>query len=174
MIMMYLTPQWYLLRNKIASTLGIDPEVDVSELIESEEKGKYEIIISTDDKEKGRALNTMIKSKHCIGNIVVNVKVEDKQGNPYISCDISSKKNIVECIEKAFKTNNFYVETIAPDMEKRDAIYPVFKPVIVQFYNDDLSDYYNNYNSYPAQIFKEILNINIIGIPLLISTDRIK
>lgn len=172
--MIYLIPKWYLLRNKIAYTIGVDSEVEVSELIECEQKGKYEVIISTDDKKKGRALNTLIKSKQHYGDIIVNIKVTDKKGNIYNSCDILCKDNIVECINDAFKDNNLYVTTIVPQMEEHNAIYPIFKPIIVQFFNDDLSDYYNNYNGYPAQIFKEILNVNIIGIPLLVSTDMVK
>lgn len=172
--MIYLMPKWYLLRNKIAYTIGMDSEVNVSELTECEQKGTYEVAILTDDEKKGCALNTLIKSKQSYGDITVNIKVKDKQGNIYNSCDISCKEKIVECIDNAFKDNELYSKTIVPEIENHNAIYPIFKPLIVQFFNDDLSDYYNNYNSYPAEIFKEILNVNIIGIPLLVSTDLVK
>ena len=172
--MTYSMPKWYVIREKIANTIGLDSEVEVSPLIEGEKIGIYDINIITDDKKKGSALNTIMKSKHFINNVLVDIKVMNKAGKLYNSCDIFSKESILNIIEDAFKGNPLYVKTALCKDAVRNAVYPIFKPTIIQFFNDNMNDYYNNFNGYPAQILKEILNVNIIGVQILISTDKIK
>ncbi|MFC5467372.1 hypothetical protein ACFPPD_01495 [Cohnella suwonensis] len=44
--------------------------------------------------------------------------------------------------------------------------YPVFKVRVVQFGNDDLSDFYGNYNNVTAIVFREVLHRTFSGITI--------
>jgi hypothetical protein len=49
-------------------------------------------------------------------------------------------------------------------------VYPVFKVRVVQFFNDDLSDFFSNYNNVAAFVFKDVLRNTISGTPIQFST----
>jgi hypothetical protein len=44
-----------------------------------------------------------------------------------------------------------------PWVQAKGLVVPVFKPSVVQFFNDDLSDYYGNFNQVASAIYRQVL-----------------
>ncbi|MFC5468952.1 hypothetical protein ACFPPD_09475 [Cohnella suwonensis] len=50
----------------------------------------------------------------------------------------------------------------------------MFKVRVVQFFNDDLSDFYSNYNNVAASVFRDVLRNMVSGTVIQFSTEQKK
>lgn len=59
--------------------------------------------------------------------------------------------------ETAFSGNSIFSKVVSASIMGLDLGYCIFSSEIVQFWNDDLSDYYGNFNGLAEDIAREVL-----------------
>ncbi|WP_096200452.1 hypothetical protein [Bacillus sp. FJAT-45350] len=169
-----LSPPWITLWNEIKYSIGKDNEVSVLPI--DTVKQPYVIKVITANEEKGRALATILTQVHQLGNIQILVVVENGNGLSYEGLPLYAHDEIPSIIRKALKSNQWFVDVIvkqvAPYPNAPTVFYPVFKKSVIQFFNDDLTDVYNNYNNVVADVFSKVLIDAISGISINCSTSN--
>lgn len=168
-----LSPPEFTYFNEVKYSIGKDPFVRVSPL-QDHGDGQYRIVLYVKGLKKAKALATLIAPDKVIGEIHLQVKVIS--GGKTISPITRSltPKEIAGLYRVAFRTNRFFHFVALRTIFGTTFVYPVFKIRVVQFFNDDLSDYYGNYNNVAASVFKNVLHNEMNGIPVQFSTDKKK
>ena len=160
-----LSPPWFTLQKKFANTFGCDPAVTVGDL-DTSNKHAYVLPIVVDDKNKGTSLRTIIRAHFPMGNINVATVVKNSKGELWEAILIASDKQLQEVITAAFTGNPLFVES------KQKQPLPGFPIVqvglimtktIVQFFNDDLSDFYNNFNGVTAEVVSDLIYMSYVN-----------
>lgn len=162
-----LAPPWYFLRNEIASTLGQDPNIEVSHLIPIT-NDQYELQINVLNYcNQAIALRKIIRPEYIVSNKIINVKIFSKCSLeiPYApKQDFYTAEELGTILDDAFLNNPLYKGYVLTSNEisinqKKflgDIVMIVAKEVI-QFFNDDLRDLYQNYNGIATEVFKDFL-----------------
>ena len=75
---------------------------------------------------------------------------------------------VLLALQSSLKNNPFYAEALLPargpiSPPTLGAVVLILKKSVVQFFNDDLSDYYANFNGVAASVFAEVLNTEYQG-----------
>ena len=153
-----LSPPWDTLWNKFVFTFGCDPDVTVKELNTSQDT-IYIIPIVVNDEKKGTALATVIRSKFPMGNITVLTSVENCKGDKWAPINIQNEDETVAVLKAALTGNPLFVDAVIRvlPMSAIKDVFIIMTKSIVQFYNDDLSDYYGNFNGITAQVLSELI-----------------
>ena len=149
-----LSPPWDTLWKKFVNTFGCDPAVTVDKLDTSQPK-LYTIPIVVDDEKKGTALATLIRSKFPMGNITVVTAVKNSKGQAWAPIIIHDADETVAVFKTAFKGNTLFVN--AAKRGPFNDVFIIMTKSIVQFFNDDMSDYYYNFNGVTAQVLSELI-----------------
>lgn len=123
---------WVTFTEEVKELFKNDPE------IKYEYDGQYDIKLYVDNAEKAEALSKLIPPLKVFGNITVKITV--------IPPDSDDTESIGDLFEKAFEGNSAFSFVASQEDPAAGpvATYVVFAPEVVQFYNDDLSDYYRN------------------------------
>ena len=152
-----LSPPWYTLWNKFVNTFGCDPAVTVGDL-DTSQPTLYVIPIVVDDEKKGTALATVIRSKFPMGNITVVTAVKNSKGQVWAPIIIHDEDETVAVFKAALTGNPLFVDAIkrVTPIVGSD-VFIITTKSIVQFFNDDLSDYYGNFNGVTAQVLSELI-----------------
>jgi len=170
--MITLSPPWYTIWNKIKSTFGNDPNVKVGPLVT--QSTPFKIIIDVNDHDKATAIASILSLKFDLGNNSIQVAVRDNKGSVVVPTVPTSEEQLVSIIKTALGSNAWFVDAkivILPILERK-ILYAVFHKAVIQFFNDDLSDMYNNYNNVAAFVFKDVLNEAPGGYVINCSTER--
>lgn len=134
---------WVTYCEQIKAIFKQDPQVNVECV-----NNFTEINIRVDDCDKADALTQLLPSEKEFGNIKVTINIVP--GN---------ETSLSSLIAKAFAGNPIFSKVVNMD-EQYPLIggntYCVFNPEIIQFYNDDLSDLYGNFNGVVADVAKEV------------------
>jgi hypothetical protein len=85
-----------------------------------------------------------------------------------------SPREIAKLYRIAFRTNLLFSFVAVRTIFGHTFVYPVFKAKVVQFFNDDLSDFFSNYNKVAAFVFRDVLRNAINGTTIQFSTARKK
>jgi hypothetical protein len=158
-----LSPPWYTLYNKIANTIGADPSFKVQPM--RQEGNTYIIVIVAQDGGNPYALAAVLTLSYSMGNITVQVQVLDPSGNPIrpqLPVGTDPITAVAEAVRTALRTNPYFVEVLEPVGSlppnfPQPPVVAVFTRSVIQFYNDDLTDYYRNFNGVTADVFNDIL-----------------
>jgi len=164
-----LSPPCYTFHNYLKHSIGRDQHVDVLEMEEISDDD-YLISIEVMCKNKAIALATLLVPCKNFGNINVRVKVLHcgRTVKPY--CRPLGARNLISIYEEALDTNYYFEFVESEEFWGSTVIYPVFKKEVIQFYNDDLSDLFENFNGVAAMVFAEVLELNIDGVSIRPST----
>jgi hypothetical protein len=172
--MVKLSPPWYSLWNEVSHAIGKDVNIQVLGLNVSSEP--YKITIITDNESKGQALSTILVPKHQFGHITVTVSVQNCTGEQFQGLSVSSVTDLVDIFKEALRDNDLFVNAISKPISPLPNapvyVYPVFMKEVIQFFNDDLTDLYNNYNNVAANVFRNILKTTINGITIGYSSEE--
>ena len=146
-----LSPPWNQYYSSIKALFDEDPDLLIGDLVESEDGG-YEFDIASGNAIKLAALQRLIKNVVQFGNVdlVINFVYED-DGKDYSSA-----------IAKAAFDGNPHVRAIAthlqPVTQEPDYAAVIFQKEVIQFYNDDISDYYSHCSTLAADIANLVVN----------------
>jgi hypothetical protein len=174
-----LSPPWYTLHHKITYTIGADPTVQVLPL-RSGDKAYYIDII----KKAGNpyALAAILRDVYPLGNITVYVQVYDQYGQPVkgeLPVGTDPVTAVKVAVELALQSNSYYVEVLTPEKipfkPQLAQVVLVVKKAVIQFWNDDLSDYYGNFNAVADDVFAEVIKHEYEGpVTLGFTTENTK
>ena len=155
---MALSPPWNTLWSKINATVGTTPGVKVSPLMQKNGGAVYVVPIQAPTAQ-AVAIASILPPTYKLGNITVEVAVTDEAGKPVIPSVPSSADQLAEQIRIALKGNPAFMEVVLKTLpfSRRVSVFPVFTRSVVQFFNDDLSDLYSNFNGVTADVYKDVL-----------------
>ncbi|CAM3339343.1 hypothetical protein PALU110988_17130 [Paenibacillus lupini] len=168
-----LSPPEFTYFNEIKYSIGKDPLVRIGPLADLGD-GQFEVTLYVKGLKKAKALATLIAPDKVIGGINIHVKVVNngKVVSP-IERELSPQE-IAALYRIAFRTNRFFHFVTLRSIFGNTFVYPVFRIRVIQFFNDDLSDFYGNYNNVAALVFRNVLRTVIDDIPIQLSTDKKK
>lgn len=160
---MTLSPPQYGLWRQIAATFGASLGVDVKQIYE--ENGIYNIDLIGGDADICKGLVVVLKSAYNYGGIKVEVRVFDREGKRYQRPE-RIEGNLKDAIQNHFRNalrdNPFFVRVIdAPSFDWMPTIWLEFKPAVVQFFNDNIGDFYGNANLIAAGAFEDLCETDI-------------
>ena len=132
---------------------GRDPEVHVKDLAEIGEC-RYSYMILISDKEKAKAIKAILPQNVKMGNIEIDLAILGPDEDDIDPLDKSDS----EIYEKAFSENPIFEKTAVRSFGPFETSYCIFKKEVIQFWNDDLYDYYGNYSRLASDIARELFN----------------
>lgn len=157
-----LSPPQYLLFEKIKNSIGTDPSLCIKPIYEK--KGIYYIDIITDFEYTAMGLATILIPEYDYGNIKVKVRVfwkcECTQICPTECLKGNSLKIAKKLIETALKCNPYYLASIDKPEDSPITvgdIIIIFRKKVIQFFSDDISDFFQYSNFVAQDIFSSIL-----------------
>ncbi|CAM2901385.1 Uncharacterised protein [Legionella steigerwaltii] len=154
-----LLPPWYLLNNLLSATLNADPCVQVNDL--TGDGLEMEIKVTVCNADKAHALASFINRVYEYGDkLAVTVKVYSSDSVPVEASAPSTPDEAAELLNHALKGNKYFVRAGVAARHLGDAAFALFKPMIVQYYSDDISDWYLNTNEVAAKAFGTVFNLD--------------
>ena len=152
---------WVTYENYVRAILDPDPDIEVGHIDESiNDNGLRKLDVVVNKHEKAEALKSVLIRNISFGNVTLIINIIDTEIN-------EDQEELVEKYKKLFVNNPIVkkIETVK-DHANVDHSFICFDPVVVQFYNDDLTDLYGNYNGLFEDIARNIFNYDI-------ATDKI-
>ena len=148
---------WYTVYNKVVALFGNDEELQISNLSEVDDvpdngfKCGYGFTISSKNSVKLKSIEKILKRHFEFGNVYLNIDfVYEPQNDDVITP--SDFKN-------AFAGNNILSKVqIVPTPAGVPQTFVVFAREVIQFYNDDITDLYGNFNGLSEDIARELFN----------------
>ncbi|MBF0572293.1 MAG: hypothetical protein HQK69_00835 [Desulfamplus sp.] len=149
----------YQLQRQLFNSVGASPLVDVGEVVE-QSPGNYVIDLNISRDDVANSLAAVLLRRWVFGNETLVIRVFRPNGTQVTSpkinpWGISSADAIEKHFQIALKKNPFFVATYneqRPYSDTNICWVEVAKEVI-QFFNDDISDYYGNTNILTRDVF---------------------
>lgn len=144
-----LSPPWVIWYRDVQALFQYDSDVRV---IFNEEKP--ELILYVEDDKKAYALMQLMPHEKEFGNVKLTVSVVPANKTANLKFD---KKPITELYETAFKGNSAFVA--AKEIEGLFATtvtYIIFRKQVVQYFSDNLGDYYGNRSTLFQTVAEEV------------------
>ena len=136
-----LSPPWWEFYNKLVAMFGQDPEIHL------EFKDEEVIKMYVDNQAKADALTQVLPAEKDFGNVKIKIEI--------IPSDKAS--GIEQLYKTIFNGNPVFSQTCERDVEGMPhALFVIFKPLVVQFYDDNLTDAYGNFNGLHQEIARDL------------------
>ena len=152
MFMVKLSAPWCTYQKKVKALFELDPDIDVKEVTEGTGDCDYEFDIVVRNHDKYNALKTLMETRVEFGNVTLGVHIFDayKQETEF---DIAMLKTL-------FDGNGLVKDIkVITDSALAKHYYVRFQPTVVQFFNDDLSDFNGNWSGLAADIAREVMPV---------------
>ena len=159
MVNFKLEAPWYTYQKKVKALFEQDPDIIVEEIRElSEGKTDYAFDIEVRDHEKFVALDRVMPEVVEFGNVTLGITLYDEENSNVVDSGI-------EIFATIFKDNPLVEEIVdAEDFTGTHHGFVAFKPQIVQFFDDDISDYNGNWSGLAQDIAREIFGSEMRGV----------
>lgn len=142
-----LATPWSTLYKKICALFERDDELQISELEKVD--GNYTFSITSDNAVKLRSLEKLLKSEYEFGNVKLIIT--------FVYLDAGADVITVSDLKNVFCGNTMVRDIVSGTLPGgATKTYVVFSKEVVQFYNDDLTDAYGNYNGLAEDIAREV------------------
>lgn len=148
-----LSAPWYTYHHMVVAMFGSDPEIKIREL-GATGGGEYSFIIHVKTTAKAEALKRLVIQHVPMGNLTINITILGPDENKVDASNASSE----EIINNAFSGNPIFVRTENVEVMMFKMLYCIFKKEVIQFFNDDLTDYKRNYSGLAHDIAYEIFD----------------
>ncbi len=155
-----LSPPEYTLQKRLLKSIGAGPCVHVGNIYQNQGSDDYFIDVKGCSAAIAGSLSIVLKRDHRIGNLHIIIRVLGPDGNEALPVEEAADKGPVVNIRKHF-TNvlgaNPYFSTIhrMEDTPMAPDLFIEMKKDVIQYWNDDLSDYYSNANEVAATVFRD-------------------
>lgn len=145
---MKLSAPWYTYQKKVKALFDLDADIEVGD-VRQDEDGNYAFEILVHNSAKFIALDRVMPKIVGFGNVTLKIHIVDVE-------DDSSVMSI-ELYETIFK-NNPIVKDVRSIQDDTGTLhgYVRFQPEVLQFFNDDISDYNGLWSGLAQDIAKEI------------------
>lgn len=148
---------WVTYNNKVKALFANDDDISVSDVREDDD-GNLVMTIGSSDYHKYIALDRVIAKKVEFGNVTLRVKVVQLN-------HIETIDDIVELYKTIFEGNKIVRDIrVLPDFTGTEHCFIRFNPEVVQFFNDDISDYDGNWSGLAQDIAKEVFQDCAAGV----------
>ena len=142
-----LSSPWMTYYKKLVALFGDDPELDV--LWDDDTKT---VTIESVNTFKIMALEKLLNPTVVFGNITVTVKCLVKNG---------AEESLSAVFKTAFAGNPHFSQVIDAKVVAMNETFVLFQPEVIQFFNDDTTDYYSNWNGLSEDIMRDIIKKDI-------------
>ena len=149
---------WYTFRKKLNALFEFDPQVTVGDVRESDIEGvDYILEIEVTNHDKCAALDRALRYEKHFGNVVLRIKLIDKEGE--------SENQDVNLYRTIFSGNPI-VKDIRQLTDFAGVVhsYVRFQPEVVQFFDDDISDYNGNWTGLAKDIADSVFEKDHHGV----------
>ena len=150
---------WYTYQKKLNALFERDPDIAVDEICESDDdRTDYILDIEVFNHEKFIALDRVLPKVLDFGNVTLGVYLYDEENGVEPEDDIALYETI-------FKGNPIVKDILTVD--DRCGVrhgFVRFKPEVIQFFHDDISDYNGNWSGLAQDIAKEIFEDDLRGV----------
>lgn len=163
-----MNPPWTTTWNEINACIGNDPAVKVGRLNQTP---PYVVRVEVRGPAKATAVASLMRLRHQFGNVIMEIEIWDENGNHMKPFVPRSVEELAELVRSAFEGNGYYRDVVVKQVLGA-RVYPVFAKQVIQFYNDDLSDLYSNYNNVASTVFANVLEPSVGGLALSCSTAK--
>lgn len=150
-----LSSPWVTYYNEIVALFGDDPDIKIFYYAEDNM-----IKMMVNGQEKADALTQLLPPEKSFGNVTLKIVVIPANS-------LSAYRT--ETFQKAFEGNPAFSFVASVPVGGGEFSYVVFKNKVVQFYNDNLSDYYGNRSALYQDIARDVFG-DITGV--WFCTDR--
>lgn len=151
-----LSSPWEIYKKRVYNVFAQDPDVNVVEDDPDTKDGVFSFSIESGNSEKLEAIKKVLKNDIPIGNITIHINFNDLSTGDVPTADDFAK---------AFNGNPLFDQIVSEDLpDGRTTDYAVFNREIVDYFNDDLSDYCRNGHAIAADIVREISKDTMVGI----------
>lgn len=169
--MVKLSPPWYITWNEVKAAVEKTPGVTVGPLDVS--KQPYAVPITVQDHDQAVAMASILVPRD---GPYVTVQVTDGAGATVPPAAPANAEELASMFQTALAGNPYLaavkIRPFGPFPESPLAVWPLFAPAVIQFYDDDTSDYFGNFSGTVAAVFQRILNPAPGGIRVCPSTAR--
>lgn len=144
---------WYTYYGFVKAMFESDPEVNVGEFIV--DGSKYTLPVEVLSHKKFLALHDIMIQNFEFGNITMQIQLLDKENS------MKSSASNIDKLKAAFKDNTAVGKIIEQELPTGlKQAFVCFQPEVVQFYNDDISDYAGNFNGLMEDIARDLFNVD--------------
>ncbi len=156
-----LSPPWHQLQRKLAYSYGANPCVAVGEA-EQVKRREYTVRIDACSDAAASALATVLRRSWPMGGVRVTVRVFTPGGAEAAPLPFPAGSDPLEIAKGAFETaldgNEYFtaVREYVDPMTRTTRLFVEFKKAVIQFWNDDLSDLYGNFNDVAENVFSGV------------------
>ena len=159
MLKFTLEAPWYTFRKKVNALFEQDPDITVGEIIESED-GKVNFLfdIEVRNHEKFLALDRVFPKVKTFGNVTLGIVLYDEENT-------NGADDRVELYRTIFDGNPI-VKDVREAMDQTGTRHGFvrFQPEVVQFFDDDISDFNGNWSGLAQDIAREVFEDEMAGI----------
>lgn len=157
MMKMHIEAPWYTFQKKVQALFNGDPDITVNDLVVDEDgEADYVLDIEVRNHKKFEALDRVIATYKEFGNIVVKIALYDEENN-----GLNPGVELYETIFEGNPVIEAVKNRVFPDGVSHG--YVCFKPEVVQFFDDNLSDYNGNWTGLAEDIAREIFENDSTG-----------
>ena len=149
---LHLSAPWHTYRNMLAHMFSLDEDITVGNITGEGDALSLRIDV-LNNRGKCEALNQLLKKTVAFGSVTLTISVENSFSNSDSAADIA---------KTALAYNRLVKDIVVKkDMTGTDHTFVVFYPEVIQFFNDDLTDYCGNFNALAEDVAREIFNTDI-------------
>lgn len=151
MNMFKLEAPWYNYQKKVKAMFDRDPDITVGDIYQKENGKDFGFDVEVRNHEKYLALDRVLNRVKIFGNVALFITLFDEE---------NSLEDEAIAVYKAIFKDNPIVRSIEDvvDVTGTHHGYVVFEPEIIQFYDDDLSDYHRNWTGLAQNIARELFD----------------
>ncbi len=158
MLNLKLEAPWYTFQKKLAALFERDVDIKVGDIYECDaEDVQYCLDIEVRKHEKFVALDRVLPDVKEFGNVKLAITLYDEENNAD-NPDIALYKTIFE--------GNPILQDIKEIIDPAGVshVYVQFKPEVIQFFDDDISDYNGNWSGLAQSIAQEVFDNDYRGV----------
>ena len=151
---MKLSAPWYTYQRKVKALFALDKEIEVGDIYDCEDGG-YAFEITVHNPAKFVALDRVMPKVAEFGNVKLKINVSDDKGDSTVAA--------IELYKTIF-ANNPIVKDVKDVKDFTGTLhgYVRFWPEVLQFFNDDLSDFDGLWSGLAQDIAREVfVNQNV-------------
>ena len=150
---------WYTFNKMVKALFDGDPDIEVGDVYDVND-GNFDVAfdIAVKNHQKFIALDRLMPDKKIFGNVTLGIVLYDEENDDGEDLLFTYYKTLFEGnpIVDRFET--------VKDFAGTDWNYILFKPEVIQFPDDDTSDYYGNWNGIAEDVAREVFGQNAIEV----------
>ena len=159
MVKLRLEAPWNTYQKKVKALFERDPDITVGEVCETEDgRTDYVFDIEVRDHDKFLALDRLLPKERKFGNVTLGIILYDEENR-----DVADES--ISLYETIFKGNPILkdIKDVVDQTGTRHG-FVRFQPEVIQFFDDDISDFNGNWSGLAQDIAREVFSEGYRGI----------